>query len=212
MNPGFLDKLIGSPVAVIILLITVLTSIIAFERHDLRQRMLMRPVSVLQHGEWYRIFRCTLVHGGIFHLAFNGITLYYFAIEAGIEFVLGHIQFLVLYVGATVFSAIPALVRHGDNPLYQSLGASGAISGVVMALVIMVPDAMLGLIFIPGLEFPAWLLGLIYIGFSFVASLRGVGRIDHAAHLFGALGGIVFIILIKPVVAEMFINWLGNQF
>lgn len=212
MNPGLLDKLIGSPVAVIILLITILTSLIAFERHDIRKRMLMRPYGVLQHKEWYRVFSCTLVHGDFWHLAFNSIAFYFFALEAGMEMLIGHIEFFVLYVGSTVFSAIPSLVRHGENPIYESLGSSGAVSGIVMAFVILAPDAMLGLLFVPGLESPAWLLGLIYILFSFVASLRGFGRIDHAAHLFGALGGIVFLVLIKPVTAELFINWLGQQF
>ncbi|MEZ4685330.1 MAG: rhomboid family intramembrane serine protease [Bacteroidia bacterium] len=212
MEVSFLDKMIASPVAVIILLITVLTSIVAFERPDVQRRMLMRPYSVLQHREWYRVFSCTLVHGGILHLAFNGLAYYFFALESGMEIVLGHIEFFILYIGSTVFSAIPALVRHGDNPLYESLGASGAVSGVVLAFILMAPDATLGLLFIPGVTFPAWLMGLFYILFSFVASLRGFGRIDHAAHLFGALGGVLFLVLLKPVTAELFLKWLNHQF
>ena len=166
----------------------------------------MRPYDVLKNKQWYRVISCSLVHGSWMHLFFNGITYYFFAISSGMAELLGGITFLTLYLGSLIFSAIPSLLRHGDNPVYRSLGASGAISGLVLALAMMDPEGKFGLFFI--IPMPAWLLGLGFIIFSFVASIRGLGRIAHDAHLFGALGGGIFIILLKPGVAERFILWL----
>lgn len=199
-----------SPVAVVILLITVATSIMGFQNPELQHKLMMRPYDVLKRGEWYRVLSCSLAHGSWMHLFFNALTFCFLGIMTGMEPALGSLQFLILYVGSLIFSAIPSLLRYGDNPVYQSLGASGAVSGIVMAYVMIMPEADLNLMFIP-IDIPAWFVGLAYIIFSFVASLRGLGNIAHDAHLFGALGGIIFLVLMRPVIAERFIIWLQGM-
>lgn len=206
-----LEMFASSPVSIIILGANILLSLRALQDPVLMQKLIMRPQQVLERREWYRVLSSGFIHGSIPHLAFNMLTFYFLSLSPGMEPFLGTIPFIILYFGSLIGASVPSLIIHGKNPVYQSLGASGAISGIVMAFILILPDAPLNFFFIP-IDIPAWLVGIGYIAFSFIASLRGVGRIAHDAHLFGALAGIVILVIMRPDVAARFLDWLNHAF
>lgn len=201
-------KLFASPVAATIFVITILTSIKAFNDPMLRARFIFNAQQVHREKEWYRLFTSGLLHSGWMHLAFNMLAFYFFAfpLEA---YLLGHWQFGLLYVASLGLSSLPALYRHKHNPGYNALGASGAVSAVVLSVIMFVPDIGIGLLFLPG-TIPGWLFALLYMGFSFYAGLKQWGNIGHEAHLFGAISGIILTLILEPKVATTFLQWLQS--
>lgn len=123
---------------------------------------------------------------------------------------LGHWQFALLYVVSLIVGSVPGLAQHKDDSWYNSVGASGAISGVVLSAIIMSPEIGIGLLFIPG-HIPGWIFALLFLAFSFFASFRKIGNIAHDAHLFGAIAGIVMTVLLRPDVATTFIEWVSMK-
>ncbi|MEO1450720.1 MAG: rhomboid family intramembrane serine protease, partial [Bacteroidota bacterium] len=173
----------------------------------LRYRFTFNPYRLVRNKEWHQFFTSGLIHADHWHLGFNMLVFYYFAFRLEIDH-LGPWLFLVMYVGALIISHIPGLIRHKDDSGYNALGASGAISAVVLSMVIFEPNMKLGLLFIPG-ELPGWLFALLYMAYSFYAGIRGIGRVGHDAHLWGSLAGIVLTVLMKPAAAADFIDWMS---
>lgn len=196
-----------APVAATLFVITLITSIRAFKDGELRYRFIFNPYRLVRNKEWHQFFTSGLIHLDAWHLGFNMLVFYYFAFSLEIRH-LGAWLFLVLYVGALIISHIPALIKHRDNSGYNALGASGAISAVVLSMVIFEPGMELSLIFIP-IYLPGWVFALLYMAYSFYAGIRGIGRVGHDAHLWGALAGIVLTVLMKPSAAADFIDWIS---
>ncbi len=200
------QQMFAAPVAATIFVITLITSIQAERDPMLKSKFMFRPTAVWERKEWYRLFTSGLIHGGWMHLIFNMLAFYFFAFILETPGVyLNHIEFAILYVGSLAISSLPALIRHKDNAAYQALGASGAVSAVVLSMVIFEPHIGIGLLFIPG-YIPGWLFALLYMGFSFVAGLKQWGNIGHEAHLFGAIAGIVLTLLMQPDAAARFLE------
>ncbi|MDX2061675.1 MAG: rhomboid family intramembrane serine protease [Bacteroidia bacterium] len=212
-----LDSIRDAPVAYFFLLITLATTLYEFYADaSLRERFLLAPYQVWHDREWYRLFTCTLVHADIAHLAFNGITLYYFgpALEDifRIRFgdALGSVAFGGLYVLAMLGAHLPDTLRHRHNPTYRALGASGAISAVLFSYILYQPDARLLVFFV--IPLTAWLFAILYVGISLYADRfsRGDG-IAHGAHLWGALSGWVLTALIDPWAYVRFVDYLSTR-
>lgn len=203
------DVIINAPVAATILTITLITSIRAFRDPILREGFIFNPVLILRHKQYQRLLTSGLIHNGAMHLAFNMLAFYFFAFS--MERNLGHWQFAVMYILSLVISDIPSLIRHKDNEHYRSLGASGAVSAVLFSAILFDPEMGIGLLFIPG-YIPGWLFGVLFLVISYIASFRMGGRINHDAHIWGALSGAVITILLKPQVATTFKQWILSSF
>ena len=195
---------IQAPIASTIFVMTIITSIMAFSNAELKFRFTLNPFRVVKEKDYPPLLTSALVHADYMHLLFNGLTFYYFAFA--LEHQIGHWQFLLLYIGAQLASDIPSLIKHKDDSWYNTLGASGAVSGVVLAYIFLYPNGEVWLLF----TFPAWLFGVLFLVGSFYAGWKGIGRINHDAHLWGALAGVVILVLIKPSAATGFLNWLQN--
>jgi len=130
------------------------------------------------------------VHADLGHLLFNMVTFYFFAFP--LERFIGTIPFLILYFAGLVFSHTCTYVKQRNNPEYASLGASGAISAVLFAFIVYFPTTTLMIIPIP-IPIPAILFAIGYVAYSYWASLQSRGRINHDAHLCGALSGLGFV-------------------
>jgi membrane associated rhomboid family serine protease len=134
------------------------------------------------------------------HMAFNLITLYSFGFM--LERVIGTTQFVILYFSAMLISHIGTCIKHRNEPNYASLGASGAILGVLFASIAYFPNQRIFILPIP-LPIPAPLFALAYLAFSYYASGRSAAgrttdRVNHDAHIFGALTGVVFVLITNP--------------
>ena len=203
-----LQMFLSSPVATTIFVLTIITSIKAFKDPHLKYKFMFNPYRLTRNKEWHQVFTHGLIHSNWMHLGLNMLAFYFFAF--GLEGFLGHYEFFILYMMSLVISTIPGLIQHRDHEFYNALGASGAVSAVVMSVILIAPDIPLSFILIP-ISIPGWLLGLLYIAYSFYASLKKFDNIGHDAHLWGALSGIVITVLLKPEVATRFMEWLSYK-
>jgi membrane associated rhomboid family serine protease len=123
------------------------------------------------------------------------LTFYFFAF--GLEREIGTYRFLALYLIGLVLSNAGSYIKHRNNPEYATLGASGAILAVLFASIVYRPEAKLFVFPIP-LPIPAPLFAVGYLAYSYWASRNSKGRINHDAHVGGALTGLAFVAVTDP--------------
>jgi len=166
-----------------------------FRMPGLIDKCLFRPYFFLRNRQYDTMIMSGFVHADIGHLLFNMFTFYFFAFP--LERFIGTVPFVILYFTGLVASHGCTYVKHRKNPRYASLGASGAISAVLFAYIMYFPSTTLMIIPIP-VPIPAFLFAIGYVGYSYWASTKSKGRINHDAHLCGALSGIVFVAVTDP--------------
>lgn len=183
-----------------IIIITCIVSIIAFSNEKVMNDLIFYPPAVTNDRQWYRFFSSGLIHADLFHLAFNMIALYMFGdfVEETFENEVfgssGKLLYLLMYIAALWVSMIPTYRNNRDNSNYRSLGASGAVSAVVFAGLILEPRAKIGFFFIPPV-IPGYIFGPIYLIASTYMEKRQGDNINHSAHIWGALFGLAFLIV-----------------
>lgn len=195
-------------ITLVTIAVTCLVSFAAFNNAALTQRLLLWPPAI-RRGELFRLLTYGLVHADVSHLAFNMITLYFFGRVMEPLFVeyLGAAGYVGFYVGALVVSILPSYLRHRDDPNYRSLGASGAVSAVLFAFILVQPWAMLYVFFVP---MPAIVFAALYTGYSIYMDRSGKGNVNHGAHLWGAAYGVVFLLVMEPRLFGVFLQRLAQ--
>jgi membrane associated rhomboid family serine protease len=135
------------------------------------------------------------------HLFFNMLSYYFFAFD--LERALGHWQFGLLYVFSLILSDLPTVYKHKNDDWYHCLGASGAVSGVIFSFILFNP---VGLMMIMPFPFPIYsiVFGVIYLVYCNYASKYGQDNVNHDAHLFGALSGLLITIALNPHIVNSF--------
>jgi membrane associated rhomboid family serine protease len=159
------------------------------------ERSLFRPYWFLRRREYDTILMSGFVHADLMHLIFNMMTFYFFGFA--LEGYIGSIPFLVLYMAGLLISHAGTYYKQRRNPDYACLGASGAISAVLFAAIVYFPSQSLFIIPIP-IPIPAPLFAIGYLAYTWWASKNPHGRINHDAHLGGALTGLAFVALTQP--------------
>jgi membrane associated rhomboid family serine protease len=157
----------------------------------------------VRSGQYYRVLTSSFLHGNIAHLLINMLTLYFFG--PTVEELLGRLGFLVVYFGAIVASGVVSGAVKRNQPNYASIGASDAVSGVVLSFCVFYPLAPLYLMFIP-IPIPAILYGAIFMAISVLLMDRPGNRIAHEGHLGGALAGALLTVLMRP---DAVTQWFG---
>lgn len=184
------------PGATIIFAVTIAASLIGlYASPQLIDRSLFRPHWFFRRRQYDTIYMSSFVHADVGHLFFNMLAFYFFAFP--MERHLGTLKFLALYFAGILISHGYTYLRHEEEPDYASLGASGAVTAVLFAYVVYFPESTLMILPLP-VPIPAPLFAIGYIAYSLWASRRRGGRINHDAHLSGALGGIAFVALTDP--------------
>jgi membrane associated rhomboid family serine protease len=189
---------------VIIVIITAITSFIAFSNQKLYGDLIMYPPAI-NRGQYYRLLTSGFIHADFNHLIFNMLTLYFFgrSIETVMISIIGKYGFLALYLGGIIISDIPSYLKNRNNSQYASLGASGGVSSVVFAFILFAPWQWFT--FPP---VPAIVYGIGYLFYCVYMGKKGGDRINHDAHFWGALYGIAFTIINEPRIGAHFINQL----
>jgi membrane associated rhomboid family serine protease len=195
------------PVTLIILAITCVVSFAAFSNPRLIERLILWPPAIKRQHQYERLLTCGFIHADFGHLLFNMFTFYSFGgyMERLFQPRIGAIGYALFYLGGIVISALPSYLRHMDDPDYRSLGASGAVSAVLFAFILINPWAMILVFVIP---VPAILFALVYLGYTIYMDRRRTDRINHSAHLWGAIYGILFTIAVEPRVLGQFFERL----
>lgn len=193
----------------LIIIITVVVSLVAWQNKTFLGRLVFDPIAITRHKQFDRFLTSGFVHGDGMHLLFNMITLYFFGrvMERFYIQELGSLGFVGFYTLAIIASSIPDYIRHKNNPRFASLGASGGVSAVLFAFILLAPWETIYLFFIP---IPAIIFAIAYVGYSVWADKRGTGRINHLAHLAGAGFGVIATIVIEPAIIVHFLSALLN--
>lgn len=194
-----------------IIVITSAVSLYAMNQREVLSRFMMNPYMVTNRGQYYRLFTSGLIHADIAHLFFNMFSLYFFGINLEYIFNIifgsaGPFYFIGLYVLGIIVSDLPTLLKHKNNPGYNSLGASGAVSAVIFACILFDPLADLLIYFIPVKGF---IFAALYLVYSYISAKRSRDGINHDAHLYGALFGILFCIVLYPHSMRIFIEQIS---
>lgn len=183
----------------IIIGITAVVSFMAFSNAKLKDDLIFAPTAVTHRNQWYRFFSCALIHLDITHLVFNMFALYSFGNLVESTFLSlfgakGTFLYILLYVISQFLCLVPTYNNHKEDYYYQSLGASGAVSAVIFAGIVLYPMAGIGMFFIP-VSIPGFIFGFIYLGITAFLDRRGGGSMNHSAHLFGAIAGIGLLLI-----------------
>jgi membrane associated rhomboid family serine protease len=184
---------------IIIILITSLISIGSFNNVDLKEKLIFSPYQYSKNKKWWIVLSHGFIHADFLHLFFNMYVLYIFGPALEYFFInsseIGGFYYVGFYLLGIIFSTLPSIIKNHNNPNYRSLGASGAVSSVVFAYIIIYPLRELGLILIPGLFLPGFIFGVLYLIAEHYLSKKQYSNIAHDAHISGSLFGVFFIII-----------------
>jgi membrane associated rhomboid family serine protease len=200
-------------ITLIIIAATVIVSFAAWNNGNIYYGFMMNPYEIFTQHQYWRLLTSGFIHSGYVHLGFNMFTFYFFGQVVEIIFgqVLGEagtLFFILFYLSAIVVSDIPTAIKNRKFPGYNSLGASGAVSAMVFASIIYLPLNKICLFAVFCL--PGFILGTLYIIYSYSQSKQLSDNINHQAHLYGALYGIVVAILVHPPALMNFIQEISN--
>ena len=183
-----------TPLAYTLLIVTTLASLYALLVDESFGEAGLFSVGGVKTGQWWRMVTPAFLHADLGHLLVNMVTLYFFG--PAVEMFFGSAGLLVIYFGSQLAAQGYTLWRKRQDLTYQALGASGAVSGVVLAFCTVAPLAKLYLFF--AIPIPAFVFAIGYLAYSTLAMGSG-GRVAHEAHLGGAVGGLILAILLPTV-------------
>lgn len=208
-------------VTTFIIVITAIVSIAAFQEQNPLPYSMARPewfdklkfnaYMVWHRHDFFRLLTSGFVHGGWWHLAFNMLTLYFFGYLVEDTFitiygkVIGEVLFAVFYLLAIVIASLSDLFKYREQPYYNAIGASGAVSAIIFASILIMPKIGIAFFFIP-IPIPGFVFGPLYLLYCHYMAKRGADNIGHSAHFWGAVFGFVFPIIIYPPLFQHFIN------
>ena len=183
---------------------------------DVFVKLLYSPYQAFHRKEYYRLFTHALLHSGWIHLFVNMYVLYIFGrvVESSFEYYKdgsGKFYYLLLYIGGIIFATLPALKKHRDDPMYSSVGASGAVAAVLFASIALKPTMSIYFIFLP-IPIPAFIFGALYLVYEAYMDKKADDYVAHDAHYYGAFFGILFTFLTLPGVFTFFFAQILEYF
>jgi len=208
------DYITQTPVASIIFLFTVVTSIYAFSNQEIYGKFMLHPYSLSRGQKIYTLLTSGLIHKDWTHLLFNMLSFYFFAFPLERTLVSisdwGHFHFGIIYILSLVLSDISSIAKHKEHFWYYSLGASGAVCAVVFSYILFYPLTKMLILPIP-IPIPAVLYGFLFLGYCWYASRHSSDHINHDAHFYGALTGILITVILHPDIVPYFIGQLTGS-
>ena len=202
-------------VTIIIAIITSLVSVIAFKNPDIKDKLSFNAYKISHNKEIHRIFTHALIHADWMHLiinilvfvSFGNVVEQYFQIFFPDKYLL---YYLTLYIGGVIFSSLYGLMKHKDDYYYNAVGASGAVSAILFASILI--DPLHSIHFYMIIPIPGIIFGVLYLFYSYRMNKRGNDNIAHDAHLFGAIFGMIYPVMIMPSLFIHFIKEILSVF
>ncbi|AZQ64091.1 rhomboid family intramembrane serine protease [Flammeovirga pectinis] len=196
---------------IILIALNVGISYYAWQNPNILDKLMMQPYMVQKKNEWYRFITSAFVHGSWMHLLFNMFTLYFFGRNIEMWFlyilkdpILASVAYFSLFIIGAIVADIPTYIKQRNNINYRSLGASGGVASIIFASIIYSPVNDICLYGI--LCFPGFIWGGIYLIYTQYQTKNLDSNINHSAHLYGALFGILYAIAIEPSAFSNFVN------
>ncbi|HAE13028.1 MAG: rhomboid family intramembrane serine protease [Chitinophagales bacterium] len=203
---------------IIIIALTVITSMMAFNNPVMKGSALFYPHAISARGEWYRFLTSGFIHADWMHLLVNMYVLYIFGdiLEHYLLPLYFHqktrLVYLAIYLGGMIVSDIPSYFKHRHDSLYRALGASGAVSSIVFAGILINPwQGGIGLLFLPGITLPPVVFGGLYLLYSAIMARRQSDNVNHDAHFYGALFGLILPGILQPEIFTSFFYQIMNR-
>ena len=191
-------------------------SLYAWSKPEFLDSWILDPYRVKRNNDWYRFLTSGFLHADFGHLLFNMIAFFSFGQTVDYIFLQlfgptnGVLFFLLLYLGGIVVSDIPTYLRHRNDPNYRSLGASGGVASVVFSAILFNPMGSIRIFPIP-VDIPSFIFGFLYLAYSYYMGRRRGDNINHDAHFYGALYGIVLTFMLLPRIGGIFWEQIRNS-
>ena len=203
-----MDSLFASPVTLGLLVVNVIASLIAFRNEAFMQQNILWVGPMRERGEWYRGISSGFLHVNQLHLFLNIYGLW--LLGPICEYVLGGVGFVIVYFASLAGGSVWAYIHNRNSPDYRAAGASGALSGIVLAFCLFEPFAILLAFFV----IPMWgiVFGVLYVAISYAFSMRENRIIGHEAHLGGAVAGVIATLLVRPETFSEFVAQAAARF
>ncbi len=188
---------------IILIVITVAASMYGWNNQDIQNKWMFNPYAVYHGKQYYRFLSSGFIHSNSMHLIFNMIALYFFGgvierIYGAIFGSLGILFYLVTYLAGIIVANLKTYKKHKNSSYYNSLGASGGVASVLFASILYRPTVGICLYFV--ICIPAFILGVVYLMYSYYSGKKMADNVNHDAHLIGSLFGLVFTFILRPVV------------
>ena len=180
----------------VIIASTVIITLIGFKDRSFFEKYKFN-IAGIKKGEKVRLFSSGFLHADVNHLLFNMLTLFFFAPE--IIKNLNTALFVCIYIAALLSGSWLSFIFHKQEPYYSAIGASGAVTGVLYAAILLNPTMSLYLYFVL-IPIPAWLFGVGYLLYSIYGMVNKRDNIGHDAHFGGAIAGYVLTLFFAPYI------------
>jgi len=197
-------------ITIVLIIVTVIASYGGWKNYSAFEKYTFKPYRVAKYNEYFRFISSGFLHADGNHLFSNMLTLFFFgpALERNLNYGshgLGYVYFLGLYITALFVSELGTFTKYKTDSRYSSIGASGAVSAVVFAEIWF--DPLLRIWFI----IPGFIYGGLYLMYTANAAKNDyTGQINHDAHFYGSVWGILFTLLFFPETLSEFQNTLIN--
>ena len=199
-----MEALSAIPATYILIAANVIASFVALNNPALFKLLMFEVEGVVKRGEYHRLITAGFLHVDVNHLLFNMLTLFFFGPALESSGMLGVSGFLIVYFVSLVAGNLWALVENLKRPDYTAVGASGAVSGVLVSFCLFAPFALILIFFI--IPMPAILFAVLYIAYSAIAMGRDKSNIGHEAHLGGAIAGLLVSMLLVPGIIDTLVE------
>lgn len=200
-------------ITLLLIIFTIAISMYAWNNPSVMDKLILNPYKVTKRKEYYRFVTSGFVHADWGHLLFNMLSLWFMG--EGIEGLFGMLfgssgtfYFLFLYIVGIVVSDIPTFLKHRNNSNYNSLGASGGVSAVIFAIILYAP--LMRVCLYLAICMPGFIFGLLFLGYSFYEAKKGRGYVNHDAHLYGAIFGLLFMAAVYPAAVPGFFQQIAS--
>lgn len=194
----------GATAAYLIFFVTIGISFFAlYVRPQIIEKLALDPYSISLGKKYPSILMSGFIHANLSHLLFNMLTFYFFAFEL-CNFIGGN-KFLLIYFGSMIIANVPSIIKHKNHPEYRSIGASGAISGVLFSYILFSPKSTMMIFPVP-FPLPAYIFAILYLVWSYFAARQSRDLVNHDAHFWGALAGVIITVITMPSSIEIFLS------
>lgn len=184
---------------IIIIVITIIFSYRGFQDSSFFSKYSGNPYKIKHYKEYHRVLTHMLLHSDLIHIALNLFILYSFSDGLNIffEYTLGNIAPLVMiifYLLGGISGMLPLLKKYGNTPNYTCVGASGAVSAIMVGYMIAFPNNEILFFFIP---MPAYISVVLFFVTERLMQKYSRAPVAHEAHIGGAVFGGLFVLIIR---------------